>query len=497
MSDQNGDAGADASGPDIDGLKAPPGYASYNREEERARVRERVRQFVDQIQDDWCGRVPVPGKLKHNSKLDDVMKHRTLNAFRFRWFANATAFPIAMVIVFMVTAYCLSQDAFGLDFIQLEVMNSHFHGMLIALCGMLWLLSLAIHYMLYEKLGKELSEYQAAVSQISAQIGEKITTLLNNEIAVVLENTSKIKPVVAQQDDVEKVHDGIRDTMRSWRRMERLPYYLRHAWDQYFNDVMDERLLPSRRSTRVMKYGSGLLLICLLSLWSLYDAVASVSSTVTLTPLSILGLPASQVLLVAALNVFYIGYVLYRRFTRNEMFVLEIISGLMLLLFQIMMAIELTVTNWAEEPAMFLVSVTALAVVYAMVVGVGFSLTASASFKKSGDIAAARIVNALRTHKKQDVLEMFGFTHVAPYLQLLEGHSKPGEVWGGWTVLYEAERRDQLAMNGLEGHEVEVQIAIDPLIYVGETENRRIQVSKYDPVPTFLNSLPEISRNTG
>ena len=186
-----------------------------------------------------------------------------------------------------------------------------------------------------------------------------------------------------------------------------------------------------------------------------------------------------------------------RRFTRNEMFVLEIISGLMLLLFQIMMAIELTVTNGAEEPAMFLVSVTALAVVYAMVVGVGFSLTASASFKKSGDIAAARIVNALRTHKKQDVLEMFGFTHVAPYLQLLEGHSKPGEVWGGWTVLYEAERRDQLAMNGLEGHEVEVQIAIDPLIYVGETENRRIQVSKYDPVPTFLNSLPEISRNTG
>ena len=118
MSDQNGDAGADASGPDIDGLKAPPSYASYNREEERARVRERVRQFVDQIQDDWCGRVPVPGKLKHNSKLDDVMKHRTLNAFRFRWFANATAFPIAMVIVFMVTAYCLSQDAFGLDFIQ-------------------------------------------------------------------------------------------------------------------------------------------------------------------------------------------------------------------------------------------------------------------------------------------------------------------------------------------------------------------------------------------
>lgn len=466
--------------------------AGYDPNEQRARVRERVRQFEVKVEELWTGPAPMPEGSRHNSTLDSLMKHKSLNAFRFRWFANATAFPVMATIVAMTFLYGLGADIFGLNVLDAPLVADNFDLFLILATIALTVLGVSIYVGLRNKLSQECRDYESAIGKLAPRIDVLITNQLNEESSVVSENAAKIRAVVSRQEDMNQVSEGVKDTMRSWRRLERLPYYLRHAWDMYYVDVTDHRELPRLRNPRFFKFVLPFILIALVSVWALID-VAAVLLPVGIDPLvMLLGLPVSQLTLIFLLTTFYVLFFFYRRHTRGELFRSKLATCVVMALFLVMMAFEVGSGGQAGPRALHLVSCVALLIIAAVFTGLAFALMADRGFKRTARIAPVFIVDALKTHKKADVMAQFKFRDVAEYLRLLEGKRNPDPVWGGWTPEYEAEKRAELYAEGHDEYETEVRVAVDPVIYVGERGNRRIQVCQFDPTPAFLNAIPEL-----
>lgn len=468
---------------------ARPGYEPN---EQRARVRERVREFEERIQKEWSGKVPVPERSKHRSTLDDLMKHRTLNAFRFRWFSNATAFPVLAIIVAMSGLYVLGAGLPWLSVNEVQLVAENFDVWLILLSFVLLIFGIIIFVLLSSRLDKETDDYSAAIGRLGPEIDVLITNQLNEESSVVSENAAKIRAVVSRKEDMNQVSEGVKDTMRSWRRLERLPYYLRHAWDMYYVGVDNNRRLPKYCYVRFFKFLFPFLIIIISSAWALYDA-AAVLFPLRLEPaLTFAGLPISQLLLISLLTIFYVSFVVYRYVQRQEKFGLELATCAAMAVFLGAMSLWLVAGDEASVRAMHLMSYTACLIVAAVINGLVFAVLADRRFKKTARIAPVQIVDALKTHKKDDVMKMFRFKGVEEYLSLLNRTRKPGAVWGGWTPEYEASLRSQLQEDGHDKYEAEVRVAIDPVVYVGERGNRRIQVCQFDPTPAFLNAIPEL-----
>ncbi|MEQ8404450.1 MAG: hypothetical protein RKE49_05070 [Oceanicaulis sp.] len=488
-SDNNADAAPPASGKSDE----TPSRTGYEPNEQRARVRERVRLFEKRVEELWRGDVPVPERSRHNSSLDNLMKHRSLNAFRFRWFANATAFPVVATIIAMTLLYAAGSPVFGLTLVDIAIVRENFQLWLWIVTVVLFLFGVTIYVLLHNRLEQEHNHYIAAIGRLAPQLEVMITNQLNQESSVVSENAAKIRAVVSRQEDMNQVSEGVKDTMRSWRRLERLPYYLRHAWDMYHVSVMDNRELPRLYRGRVLKFVLPLVLIIPVMLWSMVDVFAVLALPETQPTVSLYGLPVSQLALTLLLTVFYVSFFLYRRVTRGEVFLLKLVACAVMVGFLLIMGFELFLSpDHAGPRALLLMSHTALLIAGAIVMGLVFAYMADRGFKHTARIAPVHIVDALKTHKKEDVMSMFNFKRVEEYLRLLEGRRVVASDWGGWTPDYEPQRRQALREEGHEEYETEVRLAIDPTIYIGERGNRRIQVCQFDPTPAFLNAIPEL-----
>lgn len=359
-------------------------------------MRERVRIFEETVKDMWCGEVPVTEGTRHNSKLDSLMKHRSLNAFRFRWFAHATSFPVVVTMLPMMTLY-----AYGTSLFSHPVSPDDFDLWLFLLTGVLLLIGASIYFNLHTKLDMEIRDYNAAIGKLAPRIDVLITNQLNGESSVVSENAAKIRAVVSRQDDMNQVSEGVKDTMRSWRRLERLPYYLRHAWDMYFVEVNDHRELPRHRNLRVAKFITPVLLIMGVSLWALHDAFAVLVRIGFEPAITALGLPLSQIILTLLLTIFYVLFFVYRYWprARREVFWFELLTCLVMATFLVVMVFGLAAKDEAGARAAQLLSHVTLLIVVAVLMGLVFAIMADRGFKKTARIAPVQIVDALKTHK--------------------------------------------------------------------------------------------------
>jgi len=546
-------------GPDPDAGSAGDGAAAeappYNSQLQRARVRERVRIFTDEIEALWRGAAPGAKGNLAGVTLDNFLKWTRLNEFRAAVFEGATGNQLVFALILgLITAVAaplvLSMYVFGANGQAAPDPAITGAGVTIGAILVLvgfgvvsWLMSMGHVRAVDEKVRREMDNYLSGVRTLTADIRYRIGEAIRDESATVQDSGSNLKAVVYSDAAAEPVQKGAVDMMRSWRRLERLPYYLRHRWDLYFFHVTDSRDLSKYKVQRLppalllntLFGAAGLFLILGLiaavvavganagTLWAMQSG--AMAAATQLAPMPGLWLFAATSAL--AFYVYVWGSARHLAGVQRGagrqphryriLYLLSPIMAALCLICVIYFAAVLIFGNadpidaalaeanlLSDGVSVMVRTVASTALVSAFVIaliarkGVKLSRQQGECYKHMSNRAAAHIVMALQTHQKRDVIKQFKAIdpEFSPpdFLKLLDDEAEPGEDWNGWSVGYEEERHAALLAEGYSDGEASVEIATDPLIYVGEASNRRLEVCKFDPTPRLLAVIPDIRR---
>ena len=470
---QGGDGGGDAGGSDGYG----PGKASalmYDAQEQRARVREKVRNFTDEIEAMWRGRVNNSGELLAGSGLDAFMTLGYLNEYRFGLFRRMAGRTLATLTLLTLAAIagfttCLVLG-FNLGSLVTEDLRFsliiHAGTALIALLiisGFAWLMNKNNVEKQEDEAKHHLQLYLAGVRGLAGDIRDRIGEQIRDESATVQSSQAKLNSVVYSEAEAVDVKEGIIEMMRSWRRLERLPYYLRHRWDLYFNALEDQLELPKYKLARLrpavlVKAGPPVARHVFPAAVALI-AITAIAETVSWVPNWVPGwLPGVLTaagwvlaLVLCAIGFFGLSWALHRmartsktgarpsRSLRLSAVVLSmyVFGALVCLVYFTLSGLPI----WsapvfqpfvdAAAPSLMGILEPTMRVFVSLLAVSGVTLTWFISdparraeqkgeeYKHTARRAAAQIVVALRTHQKRDVLSQFNCT-LPEFLALLD-----------------------------------------------------------------------------
>lgn len=467
-----------------------PIAAEYDQQLERARVRESIRSFVREVRETWCA---LPAGLNKNngfSSLDHVMKYKNLTSFRTRWFFYfLTSKLIASAVFVSVAQFFIAFGATSTSSTAFFKSITLTHLLIASVFAALaWPILRRLQNAHRDKLERNLEQYRSALSTHTTRIENNITEYINAEVGKHTNSHAKMKDFTSTEQGANIVREGIVETMFSWRKLERMAHYIRHEWDMYAQGVQDERFLTSNSSPRVLHVVLSTLLIASASILSLIAVVIAMSSNQSGSAI------LSSNFITASIALFAVSYAFATAITKQGVLTLA-----RRLLFLVAAAFSIILTTWSgDADPQKIALMHDLYVSFGLYVSItnilawNYARRTGHDYKEIADAACVKIVLALKTHQKGAILRNMQMK-IQDFLKYCEcAESKP-TTWGGWTPTYEAEQREKLRSAGdRDEAEIDIQIAADPIIYVGEENNRRIQVCNHDPTIILVRKFPHV-----
>ncbi len=494
--------------------------AGYDRDVVRAEIREEVRGIVNQAKKRWMGCPIIEGEIKNFATLDVMMKFGSLATLRrlYYYMNIAGRLMIGMGLSLLIILVCQFADSniFPSDVVrysEIIASQSIFFGIL----GSFVLPFIDLFYKSSEnKLNNYHNKYLGAVGRYTRDLAIEINTMVDGIIGGLNDGKDLLKDNATDDEGAERVRDGIRKTMKNWRILERIPFYLRNEWNEYFNDVMNERELPknifwNRIFPRFLDYlifgGSAVFLL----LSGLYVLVTSPKMSSDFVLIIVWGQIALLITIVS-LMLLFAWKRRKRQVGRLRMPTQYIILGCAILL--LLVTAYATFSAPSNRDLVFSVLVGLGAYVGGTsIAGLFFSQHAARTYKKLANICVVSIINALKTHKKRSVIEtlsVIGVHSVRDY-NLLQHFTEFGkkpensndDSWDDWRYQSQdtnAQSTDDEAALTLTRDEVErneiIADAADVRRYVGNEGNLRVKITRNDPTTTLMNNFP-YSTKTG
>ncbi|MEM1193179.1 MAG: hypothetical protein AAGH42_07265 [Pseudomonadota bacterium] len=489
--------------------------AEYDIDATRAEIRESVRAIVSKIKKEWMA-CPVSDETKADfASLDMIMKYGSLPTLRRLYYYMSSAGRILTGVVFftLVLLVTLSPSRSPLpsemtNFV--EIINQHLAW--IGLLGGLFLpLSDQIFQRIEYKFNQYHNKYLGNIRQYTSNMVDNITTAVTDVEKKLEAAKNPIEPTASDTAHAEKVKTGIRDTMKHWRTLERLPFYLRNEWNDYFNEVMDERQIQGNRRKRILPRAGDFALFGFLAGGGSLAAILCVLAPGMLQANFVI---AAQLIIASSIVLMMFSFARKRkdrtvgRLTMWVQYALVLTLGIFSVSFVgLQVLAPSTLVNLQNIYLGFgaYFGVTSLA-------GLLFSNKAGRAYKKLADVAIILIICALRTHKKRTVFETLKGTEAVTIESVADINemrafdqfgktsvAQRDESWDGWT--YE-ERNDEARVSGTtddntpdflsdEEHRKRIiEDAKDEKRYVGNEKNLRMRVTQSDPTPKFLAVIP-------
>jgi len=470
-----------------------PVATAYDRQLERAKVREAIRSFVEGIKASWQ---TLPDGLEEShgfSNLDNIMKYKTLTSFRSRWFLYFLSLKVVAASAAVLAAALLATfwTGTGSDLASNLIVSFQFRNFLfLAFVAGVGLPALRV--MLKEhrhKLERVLEQYRSGLFRQASKIELRISEYITNESGESTNSRAKLNNFASTIQEANTVREGLIEIMFSWRKLERMSYYLRHEWDTYYNGVLEERQLPNNSSSRIVH----------VSFWTIVLAVASGLSLVAVFLVIKNGdaLPTILPTALTTMSLMLFSFAYIAAVANAKEGILAVVRHLILLVAAVAIPPSLlgVTIHSMPERAMFISHLYVSFGLYVAITNIlawDYARRAGDDYKRIADMACVKIISALKTHQKSDIIEKMGI-QFQDFLKLDQNTNIVSPDWNGWTQNYEGDLREMLRTDGsMDESEIDARIAADPLIYVGEETNRRIQVSLLDPTLDFVRKFPHV-----
>ena len=442
---------------------------TYNSHYARAKAREDVREFINEVKDDWCGPAKTDELKSSNVRVADLMRLKTQTATQFRWFAIASLWltvPLVLIVGLIATGYWAPSQSSSVPFLAIA-------GAAIAAFS----ISASIYFINQTNL-----KYKRGVDKLADAIELKITNYISERGGTLLRSAGGVQPTAATEQEQESYRRSMVATFEKWRSLERLPYYIRHEWDDEINSVNDHQNIPRYFWKRRLSYFLPVFLVFLALIYSFVSTAPFGLSFVTSDA------PTSPPTITLASVI-------------ATFIVLHLVSGVVqakslgaLPLFDIVNAAGLVIVGTGlvfipEGSARDFVALMAFCTLAASFL-TGFSVAeiARRANRETVRVSGVRISNKLRTHTKAELLDRLEMK-MQDFLKRAEIETRDG-TWDGWTDKYMDQKRQRLAQEGYSEREIEYEIAMDPVIYVGGMDNRRLEVCRFDPASNLLQRIP-------
>lgn len=438
----------------------------YNRQRERAMIRERVRRFTQELE------VLRDQELENNGRkhvsINTMIRFDSLTGYRF------VAYRLVVLLPMLVTLVALASHTFSEFFGAIgiptfvEAAPTYWFGAVAsyAICGGLTIITLS----------RRFDHYNLATRDQMHEIEQRITQRLSDLQTAFAAAQGSFKVQISPTQDEAPHKQSIINMFTSWRELERLPIYLRHDFTEYFSSVNDDRNFGLAMNMRRWVF----ILFVLVFVAALAGLLLALGIKSAVAGVAALPIFAAQVCLLLA-SVF-----LQQRagWTFGRLFAVGLIVLSLIIL-------ALPAANWIAgdvmvDPAtgLFIMSNVLLTAV-AGVIAVTIS---GAVYKHAADKLIVALIRALKTHSKSYAVSLTrrGFKDWTADTQ---GGSSD---WNGWTPDYQDRMREKYEAEGLSEEEIDIRIGIDPVIYVGNEKNRRLQASETDLVTSFYSTLPVV-----
>ncbi len=448
---------------------------SYEPQYARAEVREQVRAFIvklENLRDD-----PIEYEGKKLDSLDAVLRYDTLNQYRL------IAFGLFAILPLIVTVLCVGANLFNDEMKDVDavapMMEPAFFYNAVAVAGFLGFCLAGF------RLNFGLKDYKTATNTRLHEIEQLITNQFADLQTRFSAAQNSFKVEISPKQAVAPFKQAIIDMFRQWREIERLPIYLRHDFDDYFNVMNDTRKLGVAKNIRLLTFVA----LFLLTGFCTFLAVAAHMPPTDGAYLIFSGQAGLSFGVLIAMAGFGLFLTLCLRVKprRIDAFFVKF-GGLTLALALIGIAGFGLANNSPDHPAIAMASIKFVSTCLA-----GIALATIAAFgiageiyKRFADYLIVNLVRALKTHKKDNAVKLTR----NGYKDWLKGTQGSAHDWNGWTPGYEERLRAKLIDEGSDEHEALVRAACDPVIYVGNEKNRRLQAAGTDLVSAFYNQLP-------
>lgn len=472
MTDMSARFPADDDG-DVDGRNGSD-EITYDRQRARAEARESVRRFVSALEGLRDESLSYRG-LQLDS-IDRMLRYVSLNEWRLVVYRLFVLLPFLTLIV----AVGVGEFQASLDLPQgwtVAGANSSYWtaGAVMVVVGII-VATIVVRF--------RIDRYKTVTQQQMHEIEQRITQRMSDLQNAYSAAQGAFKVEISPNQKERPFKEAIIEMFRCWRELERLPIYLRHDFDEYFNQMSDAREFGARRGIRLWTLGAFLVL-----------TLVTVLSAVAITmPVSgglwalVQGQPDLWVFGAFGGHVLFVVMAVVSRPRHRWQF--DDYAGLIAALFTLgIVSVAVLRTLSGTEPvdaealgfaAQYLATTSILASVAMFVAG--------EIYKGFTDELVVDLVRALKTHKKAYAI---GLTRHG-FKDWLKDTKGSANDWNGWTPEYEAGRRRKLEEEGLDPDEIDIRIGCDPVIYVGNEKNRRLQAADTDLVSSFYKRLPVV-----
>lgn len=498
----------------------------YDPDYQRAEIREDVRTIIREVRDKWKSNPLRDDDSGRFSTLDDTMKYRTLSTFRQSEFVRSVERTLAVAPIVAIALLLLGQS--GL--VEWTVLNDARWqiGAWLAAAVILWIGDSVLDVSRTSLHGR-LNLYISGIDRVTQEIKTDILEYIVRKRDELQVAQGRIQPVAMDEQSANRTREGIIGAMTAWRKMERLPFYLRTAWDLYYTEITDARFsFEVESNKRLWRRNGRMLRRALTYVFALSSAAVGVgASLVAILSVKDGGVvavfedPGEQLRFFATVSAALVGasYALNVVAHRDRVVATGGAHGFgvkhvaMFLVALGFHAIALTLGSGNEETAGLATSILVGFSGFwglSLLFGLSFSNYASRLYKQVANLAIVRIMMQLRTHTKRKMLDSLDAVRVDRVSTILwlnnlempnhgrlpKAPKREVESWNGWVPSSETPDEDDDIVDedgGLSFDQI-VKSATDPSLYVGEEDNLRRIVAASDPVESLIETFPHIRR---
>lgn len=444
----------------------PPeeGSLSYEPLQARAEVRERVRRFTDRIQ--CLIEQPLDGPNDRKlSSIDTVLKYRSLTEYRL--------YAVRMTTSLLLIVATASVMVASLERLGIVPSAMTFDGQPMAYVVMAVLAGVGGIICAVVLLSRRLDTYDNYSERQMHVIEQAISTRIIElqQAFSAAQNKFQVEVAPEQFQERASAKEAILGSFGAWRELERLPIYLRHETTEYFSAVNDARAFGKGRLGRLTSFFVAALIFVLTVCVAAASFLRSADFGVT---------AVTMLVTIASLFAVPIGIARSTRMPGENWFFLSV--GLAIGAFVAAGTFLASGAEISDGNARFVLTILTI-VTAAIFIGM---IIAGEVYKRAADTLIMSLVRALKTHTKSyaEKLPRGGFR-----MWLKDSRGDP-DTWNGWTPTYVEEQREALRAQGVSDEDIDVQIGMDEVTYVGNGENRRLQAAKTDLVSGFYERLP-------